>query len=246
LLERNQPADREHASALLTEAKQAALELGMVALERSIAAATGSETELPADVAAAAAVFRREGEYWTIAFEGAAFRLRDSKGLQYVARLLAAPGRELHALDLVASEAGPSDRMVSEPRDADLHPGADDAGPVLDDKAKEAYRARLAEIDADIEEARSWGDDERAARGEQERDALVQQLAGAVGLGGRDRRAASAAERARVNVTRAIKAAVARVAEQSPGLGRHLEATLRTGTFCSYTPDPRLGVSWIS
>jgi tetratricopeptide (TPR) repeat protein len=245
LVERGGPGDLEHASALFAEARQVAAELGMVALERSIAAAMGSETELPADVAAAAAVFRREGEYWTIAFEGAAFRLRDSKGLQYVARLLAAPGRELHALDLVASEADSSDHVVSAPRDAELHAGADDAGPVLDDKAKVAYRTRLAEIDADIEEARSWGDDERAARGEEERDALVQQLAGAVGLGGRDRRAASAAERARVNVTRAIKAAVARVAEQNPALGKHLEATLRTGTFCSYTPDTRLEVSWL-
>jgi hypothetical protein len=65
-----------------------------------------------------------------------------------------------------------------------------------------------------------------------------------VGLGGRDRRAASSAERARVNVTRAIRAALGRIAEHSPALGRHLEATVRTGTFCSYVPDPRLPLTW--
>jgi hypothetical protein len=42
-------------------------------------------------------------------------------------------------------------------------------------------------------------------------DFLVAELARAVGLGGRDRRAASHAERARLNATRAIRAARASV-----------------------------------
>lgn len=50
--------------------------------------------------------------------------------------------------------------------------------------------------------------------------------------------------RARVNVTRAIKAAVERVSEHSPDLGRHLSATVRTGTFCAYEPDPRVPIAW--
>jgi non-specific serine/threonine protein kinase len=65
-----------------------------------------------------------------------------------------------------------------------------------------------------------------------------------VGLGGRDRRAASHAERARLNVTRAIRAAIASLARANPALGRHLAATIRTGRYCSYTPDPRAPIAW--
>ena len=82
-------------------------------------------------------------------------------------------------------------------------PGLGDAGPLLDARAKEAYRRRLAEIEDDIGEARAMGDGERAAQADVERDLLIRELSRAVGLGGRDRRAASASERARASVTRA-------------------------------------------
>ena len=45
-------------------------------------------------------------------------------------------------------------------------------------------------------------------------------------------------------VTKAIKSAIARIGEQSPALGNHLARTVRTGTFCSYVPDPRLAADW--
>jgi hypothetical protein len=85
----------------------------------------------------------------------------------------------------------------------------------------------------------------RAANVQQEIDILTQELARAVGLGGRERRAGSHAERARVNVTRAIASALERIAEHNAGLARHFDATIKTGTFCSYTPDPRVPVEWM-
>ena len=51
-------------------------------------------------------VFRREGDYWLVVFDDRTARIRDLKGMRYLARLLAVPGRELHVLDLVAAEAG--------------------------------------------------------------------------------------------------------------------------------------------
>jgi tetratricopeptide (TPR) repeat protein len=240
----NERGDEERAEALLADARATARDLGMIGLERRISAAEGTPLRpMPAEEVAAsgATVFQREGEYWTVVYEGRSFRLRDSKGLGYVAALLASPGREFHVLDLVGAGGG----ATATAREDDLTAGdLGDAGEILDLEAKAAYRLRLAELDEEIEEARSWGDDERAARAVEEREALLGQLAGAVGLGGRDRKAASASERARVNVTRAIKSALARIAEQSPAMGSHLEATLRTGTFCSYTPDPRSPAAW--
>ncbi len=184
-------------------------------------------------------VFRREGDYWTVTFDEHTIRLRDLKGMRYLARLLADPGREFHVLDLVAAETGSvaqtgSSQVVSLPRAA-----LGDAGEMLDARAKDAYRRRLAEIDDDIEEARATGDGERAAQADTERDFLLQELSRAVGLDGRDRRAASASERARVGVTRGVRQAITRIAEHHPELGGHLSRTIRTGTYCAYLPDPR-------
>jgi len=181
------------------------------------------------------AMFRREGELWTIAFEGNAFRLRDAKGLHYIAALLREPGRERHVLDLVGGGAAP---------DGAATPAGSDAGPILDPQAKAQYRARLDELEEELREAEQFNDRERTARAKEERELLAHELASAVGLGGRDRKAASDSERARINVTRAIKAVLDRIAENSRPLAEHFEATLRTGTFCSYTPDPRASLRW--
>ncbi|CAN5192926.1 hypothetical protein BH20ACT5_BH20ACT5_25390 [soil metagenome] len=119
-----------------------------------------------------------------------------------------------------------------------------DAGEILDARAKDAYRRRLAEIDDDIEQARTIGDTERAAQADAERDFLVRELALAFGLGGRERRAASASERARTGVTRADRQAIARIGEHHPQLGAHLSRCIRTGTYCAYLPDPRAPAGW--
>ena len=184
--------------------------------------------------------FRREGDYWTIAFGGKVVRMRDAKGLGYLARLLRHPHREFHVLDLLTGDA---------PRGATARPegllaATTDAGAVLDEPAKHAYRGRIAELEAEIEQARRWNDPERTARVEAELDALTRELAGALGLGGRDRRAASDSERARASVTKAVRGAVRRLGEQHPELGRHLSLAVRTGTFCATTPTRGAPVSW--
>jgi tetratricopeptide (TPR) repeat protein len=189
-------------------------------------------------------VFRREGDYWSVIFEGHTVRVRDLKGMRYLARLLADPGREYHVLDLVAAETG-SVAQVDSSQAAELTRSAlGDAGEMLDARAKDAYRRRLVEIEDDIDQARAIGDADRAAQAEVERDFLVQELSRAVGLGGRDRRAASASERARVGVTRAVRQAIARIGEHHPPLGEHLSRTIRTGTYCAYFPDPRAPAGW--
>ena len=195
-------------------------------------------------------LFRREGEYWTVRYEGSVVRLKDAKGLRYLAQLLGNPGREYHAIDLEAAggqRARPAPSGVRDgagPGELRVRPDLGDAGELLDAQAKAAYKARLDELEAELEEAEGFNDPGRAATAAAERDFLVDELARAVGLGGRDRRAASHAERARLNVTRAIRAAMANLARANPPLGRHLSATIRTGRYCSYTPDPRAPITW--
>jgi hypothetical protein len=189
-------------------------------------------------------VFRREGDYWLLAFEGRIVRLRDMRGVQYLARLLGSPGREFHVVDLVAvAQVGPADTIHVAERGWRFG-DAGDAGEMLDARAKDAYRRRLTEIEDDLEEARALGHTSRVAQAEAERDFLARELSRAVGLGGRDRRVGSAAERARASVTRAVRQAMGRIGAQHPPLGAHLERTIRTGTYCGYLPDPRVSVAW--
>jgi non-specific serine/threonine protein kinase len=122
--------------------------------------------------------------------------------------------------------------------------GLGDAGPVLDGQAKTAYRSRLLARGPRRAGAAANADAGRIGALRQEIDALSDQLAAAVGLGGRDRRVGSAAERGRVSVTRAISDAIERVREHSPALARYLDASIRTGTFCVYRP-PGAGGTWL-
>jgi predicted ATPase len=190
-------------------------------------------------------LFRREGEYWTITYAGATVRLKDAVGLRYLAALLHRPGQELHCLDLVVMIRGDFALPQSGADTAAVgHAGLGDAGLVLDQRAKSEYRQRLRALAADLEEAQQRADLERASLARLEIDAITDQLAAAVGLGGRDRTAASAAERARVNITKAIRGAITRIERQLPPLGQHLGPSVRTGTYCTYAPDPALGVTW--
>ena len=247
LLDRDGPGDRERALDLLRNARGTSRELGMIALERRVVALMNGEAAVEpvgsssSDGIALASVFRREGEYWSIRFGSDELRIRDAKGLRYLAQLLGSPGREFLALDLATAGSVPKARRKA---DDDLSSGSGLGEPILDDEAKAAYRQRLGELQVELDEAETWADGERAARAREEMEALAHELAGAVGLGGRDRRAPSDAERARVNVTKVIRSAIGRIGEHSPALERHLEATIRTGTFCSYVPDPRVLATW--
>jgi tetratricopeptide (TPR) repeat protein len=189
-------------------------------------------------------VFRREGDYWSVSFDGHTVRLRDVRGVRYLARLLANPGREFHALDLVAVEQGGRVGTAHVMEPGLSYRAAGDAGEMLDARAKEAYRRRLTEIADDLEEAQALGDASRVDQATAERDFLARELSRAVGLGGRDRRVGSAAERARASVTRAVRHAMSRIQAHHPPLGTHLERAIRTGTYCAYLPDPRVPVEW--
>src|SRR4029077_15228851 len=196
-------------------------------------------------------IFRKEGEYWTIGYGANVFRLKDSKGLAYLAYLLRNPGTEFHALDVIGGIAVHSQEdqtKLSIPGlahgdehldRAGMHIGnLSDAGEMLDEQAKAAYRRRLSELREELEQAKELGNVERAEQAEKEMDALVRELSSAVGLGGRNRRAASASERARQSVSKTIKAVLERIAQSDATLGDIFSRCIQTGVFCSYQPHP--------
>jgi hypothetical protein len=157
------------------------------------------------------------------------------KGFGYLRLLLRQPGVEISALDLSDWSAG--------------HPGAGVAAEtgsdeLIDRQALAAYRGRLTAIDEELREAEEWHDPARVDRLRDERDALLAEIGAATGLGGRIRTSGGAAERARVAVRKAVVAAIERVAQVDPVLGRLLTDTVRTGSSCRYDPDPARPLVW--
>jgi tetratricopeptide (TPR) repeat protein len=214
------------ARAAFEEARSLASTLGMKRIEARAARALGS-LEAPAQIAPgepATLELIHEGEVWSVRWPPYVARVRDSRGVQLLAKLVAAPGERLHALALV----GEGDAFLPE----------SDAGEALDRKAVSAYRARLSEIDDELARAEAGAEAPREKKLRRERQMLVAEISRAVGLGGRLRKVGSATERARINATRRLKDAISRIAEASPELGRHLERVIRTGTYCVYQPKP--------
>jgi len=247
LRQRGMTADLERARDLNAQALRTSAELGMALADeiRRELGDTSSERADTAEDSISRARFSREGDYWIVEFGADSFRVHDSKGMHHLARLVRTPGMEVHALELVSSQGARSHGNGTVVGD-DISAGdPSDTGPLLDAEAKAAYRQRLALIDEEMAEAERWNDSGRGELLADEREALIHELAAAVGLGNRDRPSAtSSAERARVSVTRAIRGAMDRLRDYSPSLGAHLEATIRTGTFCAYVPDPRAPIEW--
>jgi hypothetical protein len=165
-----------------------------------------------------ALVLERRGELWALRAGGREILLDHRRGLDYLAALVAAPHREIHVLELAGIEED------------------SDAGPVLDATAKRAYRERAEALREQLAEAERNADLGRAEAARSELESLANELARALGLGGRDRRAGASAERARINVQRRLADVIRRINDLDAALGRHLELSLKTGSFCRYAP----------
>lgn len=177
----------------------------------------------------------------TVTFDGCTVRLKDLKGMRYLERLLAEPGRDFHVLDLVAVERGAF--PVGDHADScrmDVQCGLE----VFDSKAREAYRQRLAETEEDIAEAEAANDLHRAELARADRQFLIDELRRGVGLNDRARTIGDGFERARTSATRSLRYTLDRIAQHHPNLGEHLERTIHTGTYFTYKPDPRAQVDW--
>ncbi len=175
-------------------------------------------------------VATREADTWVLIFAGATGRVRDSKGLRDLVVLLADPGKAVHVSDLMSHDA--SGRAVVSSRGDE----------VLDRRAVAEFRRRLADLDDELAEAERHHDEGRVGKLATERQFLLDELAGAAGLGGRSRRMGDDVDRARKAVRARVRDAIARVESAHPELGRHLARAVQTGTFCSY--DPEVPVRW--
>ncbi|MFB9660803.1 ATP-binding protein [Glycomyces mayteni] len=193
----------------------------------TVASGGDRERELRSPLAPAAGnVFRRDGATWTLAYAGAVLHLPHAKGLADLRELLSRPGEEIAAADLL----DPSEAVA-----ADARLGGD---ALLDPESRTRFREHLETLDEQIDTAAAIGDDARAAALDAERQALIEHLKAATGLGGRSRRLGDNHERARKSVTNRIRNTLKKIEDGHPALGGHLRAAVTTGSSCAYRPGP--------
>jgi cytochrome c553 len=189
-------------------------------------------------------LFVHQNDYWIIRYHGRTALLKSTRGLHCLAVLLHHPGREFHVRDLLSrpmDASTPAAAVVLHGRARrEPHAGI----PMLDAQAKAEYQRRLHELRQELNEAERFKDSQRKAQAQNEVQAIADYLASAVGLGGRDRKSSSDAERARCAVTKCVKNAIQKIGDAIPSLGHHLAARIKTGYFCSYNPHPDRPVVW--
>ncbi|WP_435238420.1 ATP-binding protein [Streptomyces sp. YPW6] len=173
------------------------------------------------------AEFRRNGPVWQLRWDGVTVHVPDAKGLRDLHSLLGLPGADVPAVRLLAPEGG------------DLVAAAGQLGgdPVLDEEAKRRYKEHLERLDAEIDRAAARDDTEQVEKYGRERQALLDELRTAAGLGGRTRRLGDQTERARKTVTARIRDTLRKLDPLHPALAAHLKASVTTGTTCAYRPE---------
>jgi tetratricopeptide (TPR) repeat protein len=225
LARRAAAGDAERAAALVQSVAQEAERLGMDGASARVAdlrarlrqAGAALESVRP-PAARAVARLCREHDVWQLDYEGRSVCLQDALGLRHLATLLARPWTPVASVALAAADGGGGRDL----RAADLP----------------AQRERVDELREELAEARAFNDPERVARASAELERIAGELSPAGDARG------PLVERARVNVTRAIRTALRRIGEHEPELGHLLHSTIRTGTACAYQPDPDTAPRW--
>ncbi len=197
-------------------------------------------------------VFRPNGDFWQIVFQGKRVPpIRRNKRMLYIVELLKNPHKEISALELCRM-VNRTEQQISGKED---YAGEDDHSTstktglkreeslnAIDDTAVKEYQARLEELRGDLDKAKDSNNDSEEIRIQGEIDFITQELTSNHGVGGRLRKFADERKRAKDTARVSINRAKNDIKPHSEELFQHLENTIRTGDTCSYKPDQ--GIDW--
>ncbi len=172
--------------------------------------------------------YQRSGDYWLVCFEGNECRMKHSRGLQFIHRLLSNQGTGIPSVELVQTGRQRTDDSNARARHE-----------AIDDRALAEYRSRIIELDSEIQEAEEMNDLGRLETLRTERTVVTDHIASATGLHGRPRDLDKVAERARINVRNTIASAIRRLRKANNYLGRHFDYSIKTGRVCTYAPPTK-------
>lgn len=167
-----------------------------------------------------ASTFRYENELRTISYGDVTVALPEVKGFNDLARLLATPNTDIHCTDIMGTVSSFGEQEAA-----------------IDDTARLAYQQHIQDLRIDIDKADEMNDLGRKEALQLELEQLTEHLANALGMGKRTRQLNAPSERARAAVTWRIRSAIKKIETAHPTLGKHLKNSIRTGTFCKYSPE---------
>jgi hypothetical protein len=177
----------------------------------------------PKNSAEGAYQFRLQGNAWTVTYDGKTAMVDDSRGVRFIAYLLAHPGKSIPIATVLEAVDG-------QPKVAGSN------GVLLDTQAQQAYRERLQELEEEIAEAKRFADLARHEHLCQEHETIVTELTATQGLKGRQR-VSSDTDRFRRKVKMAISRSMDFFKGRLPEFYHHLRGSLHTGFTLCYAPD---------
>ncbi|MEO1051760.1 MAG: hypothetical protein AAFX87_14115 [Bacteroidota bacterium] len=170
------------------------------------------------------ASLHQNGDQWKIVFQNTTISVPGSKGMTDIARLLDCPDQEVHCTSLIGS--GFKESAIES----------------IDEQAKTEYKRRLEALEAEMREAETIHHYGRLETLRAEFEQLTDQLTSSLGLHGAIRSTHSTDEKARTAVTWRIRNAIKKVGKIHPPLGKHWQASIKTGSYCKYSPET--SISW--
>lgn len=170
--------------------------------------------------------FIKENDVWQISYDDKQVLITEVKGLNDLAKLLGHPDKQFHCTELMGSGL---EAM---------------AEPVFDERAKRSYQKKILELQEEIRWSENNNDLQRSIYLHEEYDQIVDHLTSSLGLKGKTRKSHDNLDKTRSAVTWRIRNAIQKIEKAHPILGKHLSASVKTGIFCSYTPEKP--IKWIT
>lgn len=195
--------------------------------------------------------FSLTGDYWTITFNNKVTNIKNTAGLRYIDRLIQLQGKEITVDNLYYTINPPDSETVDsttptsgnnsyEKQGLTVSNDLGDAGEALTPKVTANLKEAIESLDEEIKEAINNKDKEKQQDLEEKKGKIITYLNSNTGLGHRPRKVSNTIERIRSNVTQCIRRAKEKLSDTLPELQAHLDANLKTGLSCSYSPNPAI------
>ena len=214
---------------------------------KSTEPARGNVADDEAEEKKANYVFKHQGDFWTIVFQGEKLPpVRHNKRMLYLYELLKKPNKNISALELVQIINNTTEKRTSAetPIPEDNTPKIKNAMSrekslnILDDDALKQYHEELKDLNIELDKATKDSDEAGQKRIQSEIDIKLQQLKSGQGIGGKFRKFKDERTRAKDTVSKGITRAKGDIKPYSEKLFQHLENTVYTIDDCSYKPEP--------
>ncbi len=186
------------------------------------------------------ALLRRESDVWFLRFGTEICRVRDCKGLRYLALLVKHPGKRVHVAEMLAS-ISPADGFASGSKGEQFAASKSDLEPLLDSRALRELQARLQQVEEELDEAQRANDLGQQVVLHREQEWLRSEI----GRAWRQHKKNPSTERCRHAVSKAIRRALQKLSVVAPQATSHLRTTIHCGYVCAYLPDPTNAPEWV-